>query len=149
MKSLILLLCFWNTACRNFEQNPVEVVSKTINREFAKPQLKVVAKPQIGVASYYSTKCNRGSKTASGQKLKDHELTAAHKTLKFGTQVKVTNLKNNKSTIVKITDRGPYIKGRVIDLTLAAAKRIDMIKSGVTKVKIEVVKPNIKKEIES
>lgn len=140
MKSLLFALSFWFTSCSNFERNPVELVQETIRRDNQKPQLKVVAKPQIGVASYYSTKCNRGTKTASGQKLKDHELTAAHKTLKFGTEVKVTNLKNNKSTIVKITDRGPYVKGRVIDLTLAAAKKLDMIKSGVTKVKVEVVK---------
>lgn len=140
MKSLLFALSFWFTSCSNFERNPVELVQETIRRDNQKPQLKVVAKPQIGVASYYSTKCNRGTKTASGQKLKDHELTAAHKTLKFGTEVKITNLKNNKSTIVKITDRGPYVKGRVIDVTLAAAKKLDMIKSGVTKVKVEVLK---------
>lgn len=140
MKSILFALSFWFTSCSNFESNPVELVKETIRRENIKPQLKVVAKPQIGVASYYSTKCNRGTKTASGQKLKDHELTAAHKTLKFGTEVKITNLKNNKSTIVKITDRGPYVKGRVIDVTLAAAKKLDIIKSGVAKVKVEVVK---------
>ncbi len=131
-------------SCTNFEHQPVELVRETLKREQVKKVVEAVkrplGKPQVGVASYYSTRCNNGTKTASGQRLRDHELTAAHKTLKFGTKVKVTNLKNNKSAIVKITDRGPYIKGRIIDLTLAGAKQLDMVKSGVTKVKVEVVK---------
>jgi len=94
---------------------------------------------EVGVASHYSTKT--GTKTASGERLVDSKLTAAHKTLKFGTLVKVTNLKNNKTTVVKITDRGPYCKGRILDVSQAAAKQLDFHKQGITKVKIETVRP--------
>jgi rare lipoprotein A len=94
---------------------------------------------EIGVASHYSTKT--GTRTASGERLVDSKLTAAHKTLKFGTLVKVTNLKNNKTTVVKITDRGPYIKGRVLDVSQAAAKQLGFHSQGVTKVKIETIRP--------
>lgn len=94
---------------------------------------------EIGVASYYSTKT--GTATASGEKLVDSRFTAAHKTLKFGTLVKVTNLKNNKTVVVKINDRGPFIRGRVIDLSLAAAKKLDFYHRGITKVKIEPYSP--------
>lgn len=92
---------------------------------------------EVGVASHYSTKT--GTRTASGERLVDSKLTAAHKTLKFGTLVKVTNLKNNKTTVVKITDRGPYCKGRILDVSQAAAKQLDFHKQGITKVRIEVV----------
>lgn len=98
---------------------------------------------EVGMASHYSTKT--GTKTASGERLIDSKLTAAHKTLKFGTLVKVTNLKNNKTTVVKITDRGPYCKGRVLDVSQAAAKQLDFHKQGITKVKIEVVNSSSQK----
>ncbi len=93
-----------------------------------------------GIASHYSVKSNRGTKTASGVSLNDNHLVAAHKSLKFGTEVKVTNLKNKQSVIVKIIDRGPYIRGRVIDLSQAAAKAIGLQRQGIGKVKVEVVK---------
>ncbi len=93
---------------------------------------------ESGIASHYSTKT--GTKTASGERLVDSKLTAAHKTLKFGTLVKVTNLSNNKSVVVKITDRGPYKKGRVIDVTHAAANQLGFLKKGITKVKLEIIK---------
>lgn len=92
---------------------------------------------EYGVASYYSSKT--GSVTASGARLSDYKLTAAHKTLKFGTLVKVTNLKNNKTVIVKINDRGPHIRGRIIDLTKEGARRLGFLKNGLTKVKIQVI----------
>ncbi len=100
---------------------------------------------EIGVASHYSTKT--GSKTASGERLVDSKFTAAHKTLKFGTLVKVTNLKNNKTTVVKINDRGPFIKGRIIDVSQAAAKQLGFHSQGIAKVKIEVVAPSKQKII--
>lgn len=95
---------------------------------------------QQGMASWYSTSCNRGTTTASGIRLKNHASTAAHKTLPFGTDVKVTNVTNGKSEIVKITDRGPYKKGRVIDVTVGVAERLGFKSKGVAKVKIEVLK---------
>lgn len=95
---------------------------------------------EIGVASHYSTKT--GSKTASGERLVDSKFTAAHKTFKFGTFVRVTNLKNNKSVIVKINDRGPFVKGRIIDVSHAAAKQLGFVKQGLARVKVELVKTN-------
>jgi rare lipoprotein A len=89
-----------------------------------------------GQASYYGDEFN-GNKTASGEIYNMNDYTAAHRTLPFGTKVKVTNLKNNKTVIVRINDRGPFKSGRIIDLSKAAAKQIDLIKYGVVDVKIE------------
>jgi rare lipoprotein A len=89
-----------------------------------------------GQASYYGDEFN-GNKTASGEIYNMNDYTAAHRTLPFGTKVKVTNLKNNKTVIVRINDRGPFKPGRIIDLSKAAAKQIDLIKYGVVDVKIE------------
>lgn len=94
---------------------------------------------QYGKASYYGDEFH-GRKTASGEIFNKWDYTCAHKTLPFGSKVKVTNLKNNKSVIVKINDRGPFVKGRIIDLSYAAAKKIGMIRYGVVKVKIEKLK---------
>jgi rare lipoprotein A len=92
---------------------------------------------EIGTASYYST--NTGSRTASGEVLSDKSFTAAHKTLKFGTKVKVTNLNNGRTLIVKINNRGPFKRGRIIDLTIAGAKHLGFYQKGLTKVKLEVI----------
>jgi rare lipoprotein A len=94
---------------------------------------------ETGKASYYSVMCNGGTHTASGERLVDTSNTAAHRTLPFGTLVKVTNLKNGKSEVVKVTNRGPYIRGRIIDVTIGVAKKLGFINSGVVPVKIEVV----------
>lgn len=91
---------------------------------------------KTGKASYYSDNL-AGRKTANGEKYKPTELTAAHKKLPFGTKVKVTNLQNGKTITVRINDRGPYVSGRIIDLSKAAAKELDMLKAGVAKVKIK------------
>jgi len=111
------------------------------NNNFLAPDSTIVKRPvftQTGIASLYAKKFHN-RKTANGEKFNMHALTAAHRTLKFGTIVKVTNLKNNKSVTVKINDRGPFIKGRVIDLSLAAAKKLDFVQQGITSVKIETV----------
>lgn len=90
---------------------------------------------ESGIASIYSVNTNGGTITASGIPLKDNDLTAAHKTLPFGSYVKVVCAKTKKSVVVKIIDRGPYMKGRVIDLTPAAAQAIGLDrKRGITKV---------------
>ena len=94
---------------------------------------------EYGKASFYSVKTNRGSITASGERLNDTKLTAAHRTLPFGSIVKVTNLSNGRSTVVKITDDGPHIRGRIIDLSKAAAEKINMIDKGVVKVKVSLI----------
>lgn len=98
--------------------------------------------PKEGLASYYALNVT-GRPTASGEIFDNKKLTAAHKTLPFGTYVKVTALWNNKSTVVRIIDRGPYSKGRIIDLSQAAAAELHLIGKGIGKVRIEVVtKPN-------
>ena len=94
---------------------------------------------QEGQASFYSNKL-QGNKMANGEPYRKGKLTAAHKTLPFGTKVKVTNLQNGKKIKVKITDRGPYSKGRILDLSMAAAERLDMVKAGVAPVKIKVTR---------
>jgi rare lipoprotein A len=105
---------------------------------FAGNQFQEDKKNQIGMASYYSGKHDQ-RRTASGEKFQSSNLTAAHKTLKFGTLLKVTNLNNNKSVLVTVNDRGPHIKGRIIDLSYVAAKEIDMLRAGTAKVKIEII----------
>ena len=70
-----------------------------------------------------------------------HKLTAAHRTLPFGTEVRVTNLSNGKSTVVRITDRGPFVEGRIIDLSMAAAREIDSVGAGVVPVRLEILSP--------
>jgi rare lipoprotein A len=95
--------------------------------------------PETGIAIFYSDKL-QGKPVTSGEKYDKDALTAAHRTLPLGTMVKVTNLKNNKSVIVKINDRGPHgSKERIIDLSGRAALDLDMIKDGKAKVKLEVV----------
>jgi rare lipoprotein A len=93
--------------------------------------------PETGVASYYGTKYH-GRQTASGEVFNMNELTAAHPKLKFGTKVKVTHLANNRSVTVRINDRGPFVKGRVIDLSQAAAEELQMVHAGLAQVKIEI-----------
>ncbi len=90
---------------------------------------------QTGKASYYADKFD-GRKTASGEIFRNQKLTAAHKTLPFGTKVKVTNLNNGKTVKVRVNDRGPFIPGRIIDLSKRAAKKIKLDEEGVAKVKI-------------
>ncbi len=94
---------------------------------------------QTGIASYYAKKFE-GRTTASGKKFSNKELTAAHKTLPFGTHVKVTNLKNDRSVEVEITDRLPGNSKRCIDLSYKAAKELDFIKAGTAKVTIEIIR---------
>lgn len=93
---------------------------------------------QEGKASYYANKFE-GRLTASGEKYHKNMMTAAHRTLPFGAKVKVTNVKNNKSVVVKINDRGPHVKGRIIDLSRKAMENLDGIQAGVIQVKIEVI----------
>ena len=93
---------------------------------------------QTGKASFYADKFE-GRTTASGEKYRHNKLTAAHKTLPFGTKVKVTNLANNQSVEVTINDRGPYVDGRIVDLSKAAAEQLGFINLGLTEVKLEVM----------
>lgn len=89
----------------------------------------------IGLASYYS----EGSRTADGEKLIPGELTAAHPTLPFGTRLRVTRMDTGRSVIVRVNDRGPYVKGRIVDVSHSAAEQLGLTRQGVAKVKIDVV----------
>jgi rare lipoprotein A len=93
---------------------------------------------EMGYASWYGGKFH-GRLTANGEVYDMNKLSAAHKTLPFGTSVRVINIENGKSIVVKINDRGPFVEGRIIDLSRAAAEKIDMLKTGIARVIVEVV----------
>lgn len=95
---------------------------------------------QTGKASFYADKFE-GTPTASGQKYHPNKFTAAHKTLPFGTRVRVTNLANNESVEVEINDRGPYVETRILDLSRAAAEKLGFINQGLADIRLEVIDP--------
>jgi rare lipoprotein A len=115
---ILVLLGFWQ---RTIAQDSIPAVNKS-----------------TGIASFYAKKFN-GRKTSSGEKFSNDSLTAAHKKFKFGTYVLVRNLKNDSTVMVKINDRLPQKSKRSIDLTLRAAKQLNFVKSGLTKVEITVL----------
>ncbi|MBQ6653677.1 MAG: septal ring lytic transglycosylase RlpA family protein [Prevotella sp.] len=96
------------------------------------------AQTTTGIASYYSKKWT-GRKTANGERLHHDSLTCAHKTYPFGTRLKVTHLGNGKSVVVRVTDRGPYGRGRIVDLSWGAARDLGMLQQGLAKVTLEVL----------
>lgn len=98
----------------------------------------VNAQVQTGKASFYADKFE-GSQTASGEKYKHSKLTAAHKSLPFGTKVKITNLGNNQTVEVIINDRGPYVEDRIIDVSKSAAEALGFTNNGLAEVKLEVI----------
>ena len=91
---------------------------------------------KTGMASYYGAR-HHGKRTASGEPFNQHGLTAAHPSLQFGSRVLVTNLSNDKSVVVRINDRGPHTRGRIIDLSRQAAQQLDMLRSGTAKVHVQ------------
>lgn len=91
-----------------------------------------------GRATYYGNHFD-GALTASGEPFSNQAMTAAHRSLPFGTKVQVTNLENGKQTIVKINDRGPFVSQRIIDLSQSAAERLDMVDRGVARVRVSVI----------
>ena len=99
---------------------------------------KTTGKTEKGQASYYADKFH-GRATASGEKYDKKKLTGAHRTLPFGTIVRVTNTANGKSVDVRINDRGPFKAGRIVDVSRAAAEKLDMIKAGVINCTMEVI----------
>jgi rare lipoprotein A len=107
---------------------------------------KPVKYEAAGTASWYGPGF-AGRKTASGERFKPSALTAAHRTLPFGTSVKVTNLANGRSVVVRINDRGPYCSGRLIDLSHAAAKKIGLLAAGTGEVKIVALNAGTSSEI--
>ena len=112
------------------------VASVRKHTPFARPNN--AASTQIasqGVASFYT----EGQMTASGEKFDTHDLTAAHPTLPFGTRLRVTNVTTGRSVTVRVNDRGPYVPGRVVDVSHSAANALGMVQSGIAKVKLDVV----------
>ena len=102
------------------------------------PFAKNAAEPQIasnGVASFYT----EGSRTANGEKFDTHELTAAHPTLPFGTRLRVTNVATGRAVTVRVNDRGPYVAGRVVDVSQSAADALGMVGAGIANVRLDVV----------
>ena len=91
---------------------------------------------KTGIASYYGAR-HHGKRTASGEPVDQNALTAAHPALPFGTRVLVTNLSNDKSVVVRINDRGPHTRSRLIDLSRQAARQLDMLRSGTAKVRVQ------------
>lgn len=94
---------------------------------------------QVGLASWYGGKF-QGRRTANGEVFDTNKLTAAHKTLPFGTIVRVTNLENEKTSLVRINDRGPFVEGRIIDLSRAAAVELEMAGKGIARVRVETLR---------
>ncbi len=133
-KYFVVLLCLFLASCAVRPATDKKKQPSTSTPRPHAPTGKV--KTETGVASYYHDKF-AGRPTANGEKYQPQQLTAAHKKLPFGTQVKVTNLSNGKSVVVRINDRGPHTKGRVLDLSKKAAQNLDMIRSGTAKVKLE------------
>lgn len=93
--------------------------------------------PEVGVASWYGPR-HHGRRTANGARFDMHALTAAHRSLPFGTVIRVTNLRNRRTVSATVTDRGPYLRGRIIDLSAGAAKAIGMERQGLAVVRITV-----------
>ena len=128
---LLLLIFLFLSACAS--------VSKIgIGTNSTKSHSRIEGYSQIGVASWYGVD-EDGGKTASGEHFSKNSYTAAHQTLPIGTMVRVVNLENGRDVIVKINDRGPFKKGRVMDLSYAAAKSIEMLGKGTAKVRVEVI----------
>lgn len=141
MTILVLLGCAasprFGTSPGTSDRQPAGSKSPSTSRPASAPAGKALLVLE-GVASYYADQFH-GKQAANGEIFDMHDLTAAHRTLPFGTRVRVTNLGNGKSVVVRIIDRGPYVEGRILDLSLGAAKQIDMVASGTARVKIEVV----------
>lgn len=132
---LVSLLCSVSTTTIASNKHSKTTHTKTSISKIHKPKKLKPSSANVGIASYYGYES--GPITASGERFNPKKLTAAHRTLAFGTKLKVKNLKNNKSVIVTVNDRGPTIKSRIIDLSMAAAKAIDM--KGIQKVSISVM----------
>ena len=110
----------------------------TRSRAHVPPPPARIGLTETGIASWYGIPYN-GRRAASGEIFDMEQLTAAHRTLPFNTWIEVTNLTNGKQVDVRITDRGPFIKGRIVDLSLRAAREIEMIREGIVRVRIKVI----------
>jgi rare lipoprotein A len=135
MKPFIKIKSFFNITIRISLFIVIGFLLPSVAKKEVVPSIEVF---EEGKASFY---CDYfvGRKTASGEIFTEHEYTCAHKYLPFGTLIKVNNKTNGESVVVKVNDRGPFVKGRIVDLSLKAAKDLDIMKSGVANVSIEIV----------
>ncbi len=134
----LLLVVLTGLSCAAPSHSARERLRKTNIRDPHQRERITSLKVVYGKASYYGPKFH-GKKTASGEIFDMYALTAAHRNWPFNTICRVTNLKNQKTVIVRINDRGPFVAGRVLDLSYAAARALDALKEGVIEVKIEVL----------
>ena len=137
-KYLILALCIIFADCTNSPRYGGSIGTSKKSNPRSLKTTKRVPKVITGVSSFYGTDFH-GKLTANGEVYDMYGLTAAHKTLPLNTIVRVTNLANNKSLILRINDRGPYVKGRILDCSYGAAKKLDFLLQGTTKVRIEII----------
>lgn len=126
----------WTTVVYARRASKTEVAARTAEPAGPRPQLNGAAHALNGTASYYW----QDQMTASGEVFNKRDMTAAHKTLPLGSRVKVTNLANGRSAVLRINDRGPYVPGRVIDVSEAAADVLGMRQVGLAPVKVDLVK---------
>jgi rare lipoprotein A len=124
-------------------ESPQKEESKIEEVQIDEPQKEAAKEGVVGIASYYAAKFH-GKRTASGEKFSQKVLTAAHLSLPFGTLLKVTNPSNSKSVIVRVNDRGPYVQGRLLDLSRAAADLIGITRLGVARVELEILEKEAK-----
>jgi len=142
--ALLLLQCTPSPRFRTTPSKPSHTTShrtKTVKPDLTPPPLSTtlkVGQSFVGVASFYGKEF-QGRLTANGETFDMYGITAAHKTLPFNTVIRVTNLNNDKSTLVRINDRGPFVPGRILDLSYGAARKLGMVAQGTVKVRIEIV----------
>jgi rare lipoprotein A len=131
------------TDIRSHESSSAAIIPRSPETQEASPSTLPALTPSIigtGLASWYGAK-HHGKRTASGEIFDQNKFTAAHRTLPWGSIVRVTNLDNGKSVEVRINDRGPFTKARIIDLSRAAARALGMVQSGVSPVRMELLSP--------
>jgi rare lipoprotein A len=135
---LTLVFAFGCAKKSTFSTPPEHPRPYKIGRKWYQPLASSKDFKQKGIASWYGADFH-GKKTANGETYDMHEVTAAHKTLPLDTYVKVDNLENGKSIVVRVNDRGPFVRGRIIDLSFAAAKKLGIVEKGTAKVKIKAL----------
>tara|TARA_S200000501_G_scaffold312556_1_gene303630 strand:+ start:762 stop:1244 length:483 start_codon:yes stop_codon:yes gene_type:complete len=141
---VFLFLIFFTIGCTSSPRYTSQEIKSSVSKTSSKIDPKKVKKNKkhkkiiYGVSSFYAEDFH-GKLTANGEVYDMYGLTAAHKTLPLNTVCRVTNQENNKSLILRINDRGPYIKGRILDCSYGAAKKLDFIVQGTTNVKIEII----------
>ena len=138
MIRLILIISFFIVSCGSSISYGDYVDTTGWSRKQIE-SIKNHPKTQIGIASYYGKKFHT-KRTANGEIFNMYKVSAAHKSYPLGTKVRVTNLENGKSIKLVINDRGPFVKGRIIDLSYKAARKLDFVNQGTTKVRIDVIR---------